>query len=107
MTHHEVRTICMRDCPDTCSIIATVDQGRVIRQRGDPDHGVTRGFLCARGNAYLKRQYDPARLLYPHRRTSRGWERLSWENARDLIAERLVQYRDTCGGVRTPGPSVR
>ena len=97
MTHHEVRTICMRDCPDACSIIATVDQGRVIGQRGDPDHGVTRGFLCARGNAYLKRQYDPARLLYPHRRTSRGWERLSWENALDLIAERLVQYRDTCG----------
>ena len=71
MGQHEVKTICMRDCPDACSIIATVEDGRVIRQRGDPDHGVTRGFLCARGNAYLKRQYDPARLLYPHRRTSR------------------------------------
>ena len=65
MGQHEVKTICMRDCPDACSIIATVEDGRVIRQRGDPDHGVTRGFLCARGNAYLKRQYDPARLLYP------------------------------------------
>jgi len=97
MALQEVRTICMRDCPDACSIIATVDQGRVIHQRGDPDHGVTRGFLCARGNAYLKRQYDPARLLYPHRRTARGWERLSWEDALDLIAEKLGQARDTWG----------
>jgi anaerobic selenocysteine-containing dehydrogenase len=47
MAHQAVRTICMRDCPDACSIIATVDQGRVISQRGDPDHGVTRGFLIA------------------------------------------------------------
>ena len=97
MGQHEVKTICMRDCPDACSIIATVEDGRVIRQRGDPDHGVTRGFLCARGNAYLKRQYDPARLLYPHRRTSRGWERLSWADALDLAAERLAHYRDAWG----------
>jgi anaerobic selenocysteine-containing dehydrogenase len=97
MSHHEVRTICMRDCPDACSILATVDGGRVIRQRGDPDHGVTRGFLCARGNAYLKRQYDPARLRYPLRRTVRGWERLSWSQALDLLAEKLTHTRDTWG----------
>ena len=97
MGHHEVRTICMRDCPDACSIIATVEEGRVIRQRGDPDHGVTRGFLCARGNAYLKRQYDPARLRHPLRRTSRGWDRLSWDQALDLLAEKLTHYRDAWG----------
>jgi anaerobic selenocysteine-containing dehydrogenase len=97
MAHPEARTICMRDCPDACSILATIDEGRVIRQRGDPDHGVTRGFLCARGNAYLKRQYDPARLLHPQRRTSRGWERLSWEEALDLVAEKLGRSRDAWG----------
>ncbi len=97
MGQHEVKTICMRDCPDACSIIATVEDGRVIRQRGDPDHGVTQGFLCARGNAYLKRQYDPARLLYPLRRTPGGWERLSWDQALDLVAAKLAQARDTWG----------
>jgi len=97
MGQHEVKTICMRDCPDACSIIATVEDGRVIRQRGDPDHGVTRGFLCARGNAYLKRQYDPARLRYPLRRTPGGWERLSWDQALDLVAAKLAQARDTWG----------
>ena len=94
---HEVRTICMRDCPDACSIIATVEDGRVIRQRGDPDHGVTRGFLCARGNAYLKRQYDPARLRYPLRRTAHGWERIGWDQALDLVAEKLTHYREALG----------
>src|SRR5574342_713541 len=97
VTEREVRTTCMRDCPDACSIIATVEEGRVIRQRGDPDHGVTRGFLCARGNAYLKRQYDPARLHVPLRRTARGWERLSWDDALDLLAENLAHARDTWG----------
>jgi anaerobic selenocysteine-containing dehydrogenase len=97
MARHEARTVCMRDCPDACSILATVEDGRVIRQRGDPDHGVTRGFLCARGNAYLKRQYDPTRLRFPQRRTARGWERLSWEDALDLAAGKLAHYRDTWG----------
>jgi anaerobic selenocysteine-containing dehydrogenase len=97
VTQCEVRTTCMRDCPDACSIVATVEEGRVIRQRGDPDHGVTRGFLCARGNAYLKRQYDPARLRDPLRRTARGWERLTWDDALDLVAEKLAHARETWG----------
>ncbi len=97
MTQREVRTTCMRDCPDACSIIATVEEGRVIRQRGDPDHGVTRGFLCARGNAYLKRQYDPSRLRYPLRRTPGGWEQISWDQALDLVAAKLAHARDTWG----------
>lgn len=97
MSRHEVRTTCMRDCPDACSILATVEGGRVTAQRGDPDHGVTRGFLCARGNRYLERQYDPARLRHPLRRTARGWERITWEQALDLAAERLVRCRETWG----------
>ena len=49
MGQHEVKTICMRDCPDACSIIATVEDGRVIRQRGDPEHAGDAGLsLCAR-----------------------------------------------------------
>ncbi len=97
MGQHDVRTICMRDCPDACSIIATVADGRVIRQRGDPEHRITRGVLCARGNAYLKRQYDPARLRVPLRRTAKGWERLSWDQALDLVAQKLACARDTWG----------
>jgi anaerobic selenocysteine-containing dehydrogenase len=96
-TPQDVRTTCMRDCPDSCGIIATVEDGRVVRQRGDPEHGVTRGLLCARGNAFLKRQYDPARLRFPVRRARGGWERLAWDDALDLAAERLTHARTTWG----------
>ena len=93
----DYRTTCSRDCPDSCGVIATVKDKKIIRHKGDPDHGVTRGFLCSRGNDYLKRFYDPHRLLYPLRRTGNGWQRVSWGEALDLIAEKLRYYRDTYG----------
>ena len=97
MGSQDYRTACTRDCPDACGIIATVENGRVTRQRGDPEHGITRGFLCSRGNDYLKRFNDPNRLQYPRRRTTRGWQRLSWDEALDLAAEKLAYYRDNYG----------
>ena len=42
------KTMCNRDCPDTCSIIATVEDGRVTKIQGDKDHPITQGFLCPR-----------------------------------------------------------
>jgi anaerobic selenocysteine-containing dehydrogenase len=93
----EYRTTCTRDCPDSCGIIATVENGRITKHKGDPNHGVTRGFLCSRGNDYLKRFYDPHRLLYPQRRTPSGWQRISWDEALDLIAEKLRHYREAFG----------
>jgi anaerobic selenocysteine-containing dehydrogenase len=53
--------------------------------------------LCARGNAYLKRQYDPARLRFPLRRKAGGWERLGWDDALDLVAGKLAHARDAWG----------
>ncbi|MCX5916357.1 MAG: molybdopterin-dependent oxidoreductase [Deltaproteobacteria bacterium] len=93
----DYRTTCNRDCPDSCAVIATVKDGKIIKHKGDPEHGVTRGFLCSRGNDYLKRFYDPQRLLYPLRRKGNGWERISWGEALDLVAEKLKYYRDAYG----------
>jgi anaerobic selenocysteine-containing dehydrogenase len=90
----ELRTTCNRDCPDSCGIITTVDNGRIIKHRGDPDHGITRGFLCYRGNHYLDRFYSKERILFPQRRAGKGWKRISWDDALDLAAEKLSFYRD-------------
>jgi len=92
-----VRTTCSRDCPDSCGVIATVQDGRILKHEGDPEHGVTRGFLCSRGNDYLKRFYDPQRLLYPLLRTASGWQRISWDEALDLVAGKLRSYRERFG----------
>src|SRR2546430_4673568 len=61
-----VHAACSHDCPDSCGVVITVDDlGRATRLRGDPDHPVTRGFLCAKVTKYLDRVYSPDRVQYP------------------------------------------
>src|SRR5947209_7600571 len=95
----EVRkTICNRDCPDACSIVAHVEDGRVTKMGGDPDHPVTQGFLCFRTNRFLERQYSPERLTRPLLRSSRGQlEPVSWDSALDFAAEGLLRIRKESG----------
>ena len=66
------RTLCNRDCPDACGIVATVRDGRAVKLAGDPDHPVTRGFLCWRTNHFLQLQYGPDRVTTPLRRGPRA-----------------------------------
>ncbi|HWB83716.1 MAG TPA: molybdopterin-dependent oxidoreductase [Bryobacteraceae bacterium] len=92
----EIRhSVCALDCPDCCSVLVTVEDGRGIKLRGDPSHPVTRGFLCGKVAQYLEREYSPGRLLYPQRRIGakgRGhFERITWDQALDEIAARLKQ----------------
>jgi anaerobic selenocysteine-containing dehydrogenase len=90
-----VRGACPHDCPDTCSMLITVENGRAIEVRGNPDHPFTRGGLCVKVNNYTDRVYSPDRLLYPLRRTgpkgSRQFERISWEAALQEISNRFKQ----------------
>jgi anaerobic selenocysteine-containing dehydrogenase len=90
----EIRqSVCALDCPDACSLLINVENGKGSRLRGNPDHPVTRGFLCGKVARYLEREYSPERLLYPRRRTgAKGEERfarITWDEALDEIADRL------------------
>ncbi len=90
------RSVCALDCPDACSLLINVDEtGAGSRLRGNPDHPVTRGFLCGKVAKYLDREYSPDRLLYPQRRVGAKGEgrfaRISWDEAIDEIAARLKQ----------------
>lgn len=87
---HEIRTACTRDCPDACQILATVEDGRITRLRGDPSHPVTRGFLCYRTDHYLERQYSAERLTRPLVRRDGVLAPASWDVALDLVAEKLT-----------------
>ena len=98
----EVRhSVCALDCPDTCSLLIDVEDGRGSRLRGNPDHPVTRGFLCAKVARYLEREYSPDRLLYPQKRVGAKGEgkfvRTSWDEALDTIATRLRGVADEWG----------
>ena len=110
-----VHAVCSHDCPDSCAVLVTVESitatdgtvsERAVKVAGDPSHPVTQGFLCAKVAQYLDRVYSPDRLLYPMRRkpgATKGpagygsvkgreadaFERISWDEALDHIAQKL------------------
>ncbi|MET0963863.1 MAG: molybdopterin oxidoreductase family protein [Noviherbaspirillum sp.] len=100
MTTTVIRAACPHDCPDTCAMLVTVEDGVATKVRGDPDHPTTAGVLCTKVSRYTERTYHPERLLYPMRRIGpKGlgrFERISWDDALDTIAARLgeVAARD-------------
>lgn len=88
-----VHAACPHDCPDTCAIRVTVEDGRAVRVQGDPDHPPTHGALCTKVSRYPERTYHPERVLHPMKRVGpkgRGeFVRVSWEEALADIASRL------------------
>src|ERR671916_1897801 len=101
---HVVRGGCPHDCPDTCAMLVTVENGRAVRVAGDPDHPYTRGFLCAKVNRYVERTYHRDRLLSPMRRVGpKGRGELapvSWDEALDEVADRLTAIRRSPDGAQ-------
>lgn len=93
----KVRTTCNRDCPDACGILATVEDGRIVKIQGDPEHPVTRGFLCYRTSRFLERQYDPDRITTPLIRSGGALRPASWPDALDLIAEKMLRIKSESG----------
>lgn len=93
------KTTCNRDCPDACSIVATVEDGKVVHLGGDPDHPITRGFLCYRTSHFLEQQYSPQRLRAPLLRNpaTGRLEEVSWERALDFAAAELLRIRAESG----------
>ncbi|MCJ7799160.1 MAG: molybdopterin oxidoreductase family protein [Polaromonas sp.] len=89
----QVRGACPHDCPDTCALLTTVENGVATRVQGNPDHPQTGGVLCAKVSRYTERSYHPERLLQPLRRVgpkgSGQYEAVSWDAALGAIAARL------------------
>src|SRR5260221_440042 len=87
-----VRVVCAHDCPDMCSLLAEVEDGRVRRVRGDPEQPFTAGFACAKVNRDAELVHSPERIKTPLRRTgAKGEGRfapISWDAALDEIARR-------------------
>src|SRR5206468_1566824 len=88
-----VRAACPHDCPDTCAMKITVENGIAVKVEGAKDHPFTAGTLCTKVARYLERTYSKDRVLFPQKRIGakgRGeFERISWDEAIDIIAEKL------------------
>ena len=92
---------CPHDCPDTCAMIYTVEDGTLTEVRGNPDHPMTRGALCGKVRDFDRHHYNPDRVLYPMRRSgpkgSGQFERISWDAALDEIHTRFSEIAATHG----------
>ena len=93
---HTVRGACPHDCPDTCALLTTVEDGVATRVQGNPAHPHTDGVLCAKVSKYTERSYHPERILTPLKRIgpkgqngSGQFAPVSWDEALSDIAQRL------------------
>lgn len=88
----KIRITCTHDCPDACSALVTVSEGKAVSITADASHPVTGRHLCAKVDRYLERVYDPTRLTTPLRRTglkgSGEFEPITWDSAIAEIADR-------------------
>ncbi len=88
-----VRGLCPHDCPDTCALLTTVENGRAVKVQGNPDHKHTQGVLCTKVSRYTERTYSPERLMFPLKRSgpkgSGQFVRVTWEAAIADIAAKL------------------
>jgi len=89
----QVLGACPHDCPDTCSLVTTVEDGVAVKVQGNPAHSHTGGVLCTKVSRYAERTYHPERVLQPLRRAgpkgSGRFEPVSWDEALADIAARL------------------
>jgi anaerobic selenocysteine-containing dehydrogenase len=96
-----VQTACPLDCPDACTLNVTVRGGRVVKIDGATENHITSGYICAKVRRFPERVYGDDRLLYPAvRRGSKGTgllKRVTWDDALDLIAEKMQAARDSAG----------
>lgn len=95
-----VKAAC-RNCHGGCSALLTVEDGRLVKIAPDPEGPLSKGRMCAKGLSGIELLYHPDRLKYPMRRAgARGegkWERITWDEAYDEMAQRLRSIIDRYG----------
>lgn len=85
-------SVCPLDCPDTCSLSVTVEGDRIIKVKGSRTNPYTNGAICSKvARSYPEMIHGDDRLRYPLRRTGmrgeRKFERISWEDALEIVHE--------------------
>jgi anaerobic selenocysteine-containing dehydrogenase len=97
-----VRTACPLDCPDSCTIDVTVENGRIQKIDGGDANPATRNYICGKVRRFTERVYGEDRLLYPAvRNGAKGagtFSRIGWDEALDLIARRMSEIKQQHGG---------
>ncbi len=92
----KIRTAC-RNCHGGCGVIAHVKDGKVIKVEGDPQSPISHGTLCAKGLAVTQMAYHPERIVHPQKKVKGKWQRISWDEALDTVADRFRAVSEQYG----------
>lgn len=101
-TYKIYRNACPRNCYDTCSLKTWVKDGVITFVEGAPESTFTHGTPCVKGLSYPRRVYSPDRIKYPMAQDVRGsgnWRRISWEEAMQRIAARMLEIKKKDGSM--------
>jgi anaerobic selenocysteine-containing dehydrogenase len=94
-------SVCPHDCPSCCSLVVTVDGGRLTSVTGNPEHPFTRGIICGKVREYAERVHSPLRVLTPLRRVgpkgAGDFVPISWDEAVETITDRWRRIVATDG----------
>lgn len=91
------RSSCPLDCYSSCGLLIYAENGRVTAIKGDPGHPLTKGKICTKAKKHLDRLYSPDRILHPLVRRDGVWKRISWDDALDLWAGKLISIKERYG----------
>ena len=84
-------------CEPFCGLEVDVEDGKMVAVRPDRAHPITKGYSCIKGMRVLDYQNDPDRLLHPIRRSTTGWDRITWATATEEIGRKLRAIREAHG----------
>lgn len=96
------KSVCPLDCPDSCGIIATIKDGKVVSLAGDIEHPVTQGVICRKVRKYCDRLYSDKRLTTPLLRVgekgSGDFKSIGWDEAWKILTTKLTNIIEEFGG---------
>ncbi len=81
-------------CANSCGILIKTREGRPIKLDGNPDHPVSKGKICAQGQASIMDLYNPDRLKNPKKKLSNRFVEYNWKDADKEIIEALINAGD-------------
>ena len=84
-------------CGNLCGLEVQVEDNQIVKVRSDKDHPRSQGYICRKGTAVAHYQHHADRLLYPMKKVGDAFERISWDQALDEIAEKLKAILDAHG----------
>ena len=91
------KAACPLNCWDSCGLQVTIENGKVVKVEGDPDHPITKGKICGRGRMLVDRTNSSKRLLHPLKKINGQFVEISWDQALDEIAGKLKEIKTRFG----------